>query len=349
MQHSKTVKRALKFILFIAIFMGLMILLDAAFELDETKTEEMLTAYSQTDDISTVFVGNSAGEMLDAAVYEELSGEPAFNMCTPSQGLSVSLKNIKLARSHHMIKKAVLLMTPDMVDTESYDAIDHLYDRTVDSSSPFYIRIRNDLKRDWEKAFADTSLGSEKTVNVWIPWENETIHGFENIRSNLSRRLKRALAHEPLGYRIAFDLNTARYETAQNDPSDEDEAVFDEDLAAMEELDIPEGMLGSDKVRLLSDMCRFCSDNGIDLTVIVTPHRPDYYGRYEGFREDNARLSAFLNDLISKRGFMYYNTEDDPRLHEILPDLYFYDWEHISDEYKGQATRYLYDVISSLK
>lgn len=348
MQPSKTTKRITKAILFAAIFLLLMTVFNAAFELDETRTEEMLASYSKTEDFETVFVGNSAGEMLDASVYTKLSGEPSFNMCTPSQGLSVSLKNIKLASSHHDIKKAVLLMTPDIVNSESYDAIDHLYDRTIDSSSPFFVRIKKSAVRNADSIITNKTAGSERSLNIWIPWENETIHGFPNVSGNLKRRFNRLITGRPLGCDIAYDLNTKKFERLETLPTAEDETMLDEDIKLLDELSLPEGTVAADKLSILSDMCRFCRDNGIELLIIVTPHRTDYYGRYEGFRENAAIASAYLHDLISKRGFMYYNTEDDAQLHEILPDEYFYDWEHITGDYEDKATAYLYDVIKSL-
>ncbi|MBQ8667340.1 MAG: hypothetical protein IJ526_10820, partial [Lachnospiraceae bacterium] len=151
MQLSDNIKRLLKAILFIIIFLLLTLLFNAAYELDESATEAMLTSYSNHSDLETVFVGNSAGEMVDSDIFSRLSGNSAFNMCTPSQGLSVSLKNIKLACSHHNINKVILLMTFDTLNSENYDAIDHLYDRVVDSSSPFHTRIIKSVKRNIEK------------------------------------------------------------------------------------------------------------------------------------------------------------------------------------------------------
>ena len=41
----------------------------------------------------------------------------------------------------------------------------------------------------------------------------------------------------------------------------------------------------------------FCRDNGIEFAVIVTPHRTDYYDRFESFREESESVSSYLNDL----------------------------------------------------
>ncbi len=345
MRRSDVIKRILKALLFAAIFIALMLLFDAAFEMDESSTESMLTRYSKTEDIDMVFVGNSAGEMVDDSRYCALSGDAAFNMCTPSQGISVSLKNLKMAASHHKIKSAVLLLTFDTVDDESYDGIDHLYDRVVDSSSPFSVRVANAIKRNAPRSLAKDTVRTERSVNIWIPWENETMHGWENVRNNLEKRFSRVLRGDRLGSGISFDLNSKRYETVPVRWSGEDEALFSEDAAEAGSLDIPDGMVAEDKLRFLSEMCIFCRDNDIDFKVVVTPHRTDYFDRYEEYRDNEETLGEYIDGFVSKRGFVYYNTEDDPKLHTILPDEYFYDWEHVSDGYKDKATDYLAGVI----
>ena len=347
MQLSKNVRRAIKAILFLVIFFLLMGFFNVSFELDENATETMLTSYSEKTDIDTVFVGNSAGEMMNAEMYSDLTGTHAFNMCTPSQSLSVSLKNIKLASSHHKIKTAVMLITLDTVDSENYDGIDHLYDRVVNSSSPLHVRIMKTVKNDFDNSFSYENFDTERSITTWIPWENENIHGFSNIMDNLKKRSLRILHGDRLGSRIAFDLNSAVYETLPGYLSDDDIALLNEDIEESKNLPIPVGMIASDKLTMIARICAFCRDNDIELNVLVTPHRTDYYDRYASFSEDSRTVSTFLDDFISKRGFLYYNTEDDSQLHELLPDAYFYDWEHVSDEYKDRATAYLTDVIGS--
>ena len=348
MQLSKYVKRFFKAVLFVLLFMVMMGILDFSLELDETVTERMLTLYSEQEDIDTIFVGNSAGEMMDADIYSKTTGEPSFNMCTPSQGLSVSLKNIKLACSHHKIKKVVLFLTFDTVNSDSYDGIDHVYNRVVDSSSPFSTRVRNSIKRNLEESLSYDVINTERTINIWIPWENETTHGIKNMWNNFTRRINRLVKGDRLGSHIAFDLNEHKYEPVPEYLSEEDLTLLNYDIEKASSLLLPPGMLADDKLMLLAEICTFCQNNGIELFVIVTPHRTDYYDRFESFRAESELLSSFLDLFVSERGFMYYNTEDDPDLHDILPDEYFYDWEHVDSQYRDKATDYLTNVITRL-
>lgn len=347
MQRSKYIHRIIKAILFVAIVVFFTIILDNAFELNEGATENTLVAYSNKDDIDTVFVGNSAGEMLDAAEYSELMNVSAFNMCTPSQELAISLKNMKMAASHHKIKTVVLLMTIDSVGQSEGDWIDHLYDRVVDSSSPLKVRIVNAVRRNAAKSFDPDVIGTEKSINIWIPWENETEQDLSSIIENLENRFMRFISGERLGSHIAFDLNERFYENAPGEMTYEDIRLLNEDINNAASLSVPSDMIEAEKLSLLSEICVFCRDNDINLYVLVTPHRTDYYERYDSFRSYFNTLNAYIDDFIAKRGFMYYNTEDDDRLHQILPDDYFYDWEHVDDAYKDQATRYLSEVIKN--
>lgn len=346
---SKNVKRTIKILIFASVFILLMLVFDAAFELDEGTTESMLTKYSGLSDIDTVFVGNSAGEMLDSQLYSEITGDNGFNMCTPSQGLSVSLKNIKLASSQHRINKVILLMTFDTANSENYDAIDHVYDRVVNSSSPLHKRIFYYLKQNIEKSFSFDVINTERSVNIWIPWENETIHGLPNICNNLKRRVSRILSGDRLGSKIQYDLNSVIYETVPDKLNKSDSELLQNDIDHISDLPIPSDMLAADKISLLARICSYCRNNNIDFIVVVTPHRTDYYDRYDSYREYNEVVNLYLNDFISKRGFMYYNTEEDETLHQQLPDEYFYDWEHVSKEYIEKSTDYLTGVIQKLE
>lgn len=348
MRRSKYIRRILKAILFVLIFVLFTLILDFSFELDEAVTEKMLSSYSEQTDIETVFVGNSAGEMLLADQYGLTAGEKAFNMCTPSQGLSVSLKNIKLACSHHRIDKVVLLLTFDTVNSDNYDGIDHVYDRVVDSSSPFADRIKKTVKRNLEQSLSYDIINTEETINLWIPWERETTRGFKNLWNNLKRRILRYINKDPLGSHILFDLNKATYERVPEYLSDDDLALLSDDIEKASANSLPPGMLAEDKLLLLAEICTFCRNNNLVLMVIVTPHQTDYYERFSSYREESELLSTCLDDFISKRGFMYYNTEDDPALHYTLPDDYFFDWEHVDSAHKKEATDYLTNVIMRL-
>ncbi len=346
--RSKNVRRVIKAILFVLLFTFFTMILDMSFEFDERATETMLTNFSRKPQIDTVFVGNSVGEMMDADLYSSITGEYAFNMCTPSQSLSISFQNIKLASSHHKIRKVVLFASLDVVNSDRFDQIEHVYYRVVDSSSPVSTRISKAFRRNLQKSFSRETINKEQSVNIWIPWENETIHDMESFKNNLSYRFARLINRERLGSGIAYDLNVPKFAVADGTLTDADNALLQEDIATMHELPVPEGMLTEANLTLLAEILTFCQDNGIECSMIITPHRTDYFDRYASYREYHKIVSAYLAQFLSKREFAYSDTEDDADLHTILPDSYFYDVEHIRGEYKEQATEYLTRVIREL-
>ena len=342
---SKYIKRILKGLLFLLLIAVFTIVLDAAYELDETVTENKLTAFSHTSEMDTVFVGNSVGEMLDADIYSSLSGTRSFNMCTPAQTVELSLRNTMLASSQHNIKNVILLMSIDMVDDEDYSRLDQLYDRVIDSSSPWPDRMVISAKRKIKKAVSPENINTEKSINIFIPWENETARGWKNISENLERRYKRLIKNEPLGKDIAYDLNRPRYDRFPADLSEEDIEMLNTDIDTAEALDIPEGMISPGNLERIAKLCNFCKKNDIAFYVIVTPHRTDYYDRYASFRQASEIANGYLGDFISKRGGQFHDPEKDPNLHDILPDNYFSDQEHMDDKYYDKSTEYLYEMI----
>ncbi len=341
MQRSKYVKRIIKAILFASLFVVFTAFFDMAFEFDERNTEEMLTAFSEQSGLNTVFVGTSVGEMMDAKEYEKITGEHAFNMCTPSQSLSVSLKNIRLAASNHRIRKAILLTSVETVNLGQYNEIDHIYDRVVDSSSPLHVRIKNAIGRNIRKTFSKEYINREQSINIWIPWENEAVYDKDSIINNLKTRFGRLIRLEPIGYKIAYDLNTVKYAVRSGDPGDEDNRLLEEDLSAAMQLNVPQDMVSEDKLVQLSEICTFCRNNGIELIVLTTPHRSDYYSRNEDLYGNERTVSAYLKDFFAKRGVAYTDTEDDSAVHQIIPDEEFYDYEHVRDEFVSRSSEYL--------
>lgn len=347
--RSKIVRRVIKATLFVVLFVFFTMILDISFEYDERATEEMLSAFSMQSDLETVFVGNSAGKMMDSKLYSALSDKHAFNMCTPSQTLSVSYKNIKLAASQHRIKQVIMLTTLDVVHSNNIEQIDHVYDRVVDSSSPVSTRISNAVKRNINKSFARDTINKEQSINIWIPWENEQIQDFQSFKDNLSYRFSRLILKERLGSEIAYDLNVPKYALEPDSLSEADERILTEELDALPSLDVPSEMISADKLAELAEILSFCKNNGIECMMIITPHRTDYFERYGTFWENCMAVSDYLGHFVGNLGFVYVDTERDATVHDALPDTYFYDWEHISGEYRKQATEYLTEVISTME
>lgn len=345
MQYSKYVKRILKGILFAALFILLTIGLDAVFEFDEGDTERMLVDYSGQESLNMIFTGNSAGKFMKYKRYSELSGENGFNMCTPSQGLEVAYKNIFMASSQHPIKHVVLFITYDTFNDDNTEPIEHIYDRVILSSEKPVERFEDTVKKEILESIEPDRIAREDSINLWIPWTKETVSDWNSIRNNIKRRSTRLIKGNRLGHDIAYSLERVTYETKAYEPSEDDINLLSDDIMNIENLDIPDGMLNTDKLAKLDKILVYCRDNGIKISVIVTPHRTDYFDRYESYRGYSEVLDDYLRDFINRRGHKYYNAEEDLNLHEVLPDSYFYDAEHIDEEHSITATEYMTEII----
>lgn len=334
-------KRILKAVLFVVITCILTWALNMVFELNESDTEGMLIRFAQKDNVDTVFVGNSAGKMLDDVYYSELTGIDAVNMCTPSQSLEVSLRNIKLAYGRHKITKAVLLTTCDSFDGANLDMSEHIYDRVINSSGPKIEQIRNSIKANVARVQAPGVINEEKSVNLWFPWTVETSDNAKDIKETLQYRLIRLKSGTTLGAFFPYDFHEVIYEYKEGNLTKDDRKILGAYETAFANSDIPDDMIGTDKLEKLAKIITFCRDNDIKFEVLITPHRTDYFERSETFRDDIKKVDELLDEFVSAWDCKYVNAEDDLKVHEILPDKDFYDWEHVSEEYRSKSTEYI--------
>lgn len=345
MRYSKYVKRILKGIIFASIFIVLTIGLDAILEFDEGDTERMLVDYSGQQNLNMIFTGNSAGKFMKYNRYNELSAENGFNMCTPSQGLEVAYKNIYMATSQHPIKHIILFVTYDTFNNDNTEPIEHIYDRVIVADEGMLGQVRDTVRQDIKHSLEPDNIAKEDSINLWIPWTQETVTDLDSMKKNVKRRFGRFKRGDRLGHGIAHKLDSVVYNTRPFNPTDKDVELLAKDVEAAQNLDIPEGMLNTEKLSKLDKILVYCRDNNIKLSVIVTPHRTDYFDRYESYRGYSEILDDYLRDFVIRRGFKYYNSEEDPRLHDILPDSYFYDVEHVEEEYSITATEYITGII----
>ena len=337
--------RILKALLFAVITVILTMALDTVLELNESDTEEMLIKFADKESIDTVFVGNSAGKMLNPDIYENLTGSPAVNMCTPSQSYNVTLENIKLAYARHKIKKVVLLTTFDTFDDASPEVADHIYHRVINSSGTWFENVTDTVAENIKKESRPGIVNKEESINMWIPWVVETAPTFKDIKENITRRLLRIKNHTPLGAFFPYDFHEVIYEYKEDNLTKEDEDIIGEFENVLEGEAVLDEYFTVESLESLAGIIVFCRENGIEFEMIITPHRTDYYDRNGAFGEVVAASDELLRDFVTSFGYRYYNVEEDEQVHEILPDEYFYDWEHVSEEYRGISTEYLTNII----
>lgn len=341
MQRSNRImygKRIGKAVLFVLIFALINAFLCLALEYQEGESEKMLTRYSKAEGIETVVLGNSVAKMLDDSEFTALTGEETLNMCTPDQPYAVSDKLVRMASRQHPVTSVVLLTTFDAGTNENRHLIEKIYDRAENASRPMPDRLIRVLGDRLTKTFSADTFKSEDSINLWIPWVDESVTSLKEVDENLTKRLGRIRRGTHIGQEYEKDFDMVSFERVQSGLNAEDEALFAEDMEAMKTLDLPEGMLNEESLLNLAKLCSYCRDNHIRLSVMITPHRTDYYERYDAYRGYCDTMDGFLRKFVSERGFLYYNFEEDENLHEQLPDSLFEDWEHVLPKHKKKST-----------
>lgn len=341
-------KRALKAILFVVIFLVLSAMMGMAMKFKETKSEAMLERYSQAQDIDTIILGNSVAEMVQPDLLDELCGYHSFNMTTPDQSYSVGIREMKMVASQQPLKRVVLYTTFDAGPNANSETIDRIFDRTIDAAGPMSRRLPRKIQKNLKKSLDSDVITTEESINLWIPWTSEAADSLETAWGNFKYRVKRLAKGERLSGKVVRDLNDCTNPVKEPLLTEEENTGLQEDIEAMHALPIPDGMMTDAELTELATMCAFCSDNDIDFAVLISPHRTDYYERYSGYRDYTVIMDEFLNEFITSRGFEYYNFEQNGDLHKFLPDDYFYDFEHVQDEYADRATELIAEKLLEL-
>ncbi len=341
-------KRVLKAILFVVIFLLLSKLMSMAMMLKETKSEAMLERYSDTKEIDTIILGNSVAETLAPEVLDERLGYHTFNMATPDQSYRVGAKEVKMVASQHPLKRVILYTTFDAGINSGGEIVDKIYERTVDSAGPLPKVTARKITKNMYTSLEPEMITTEESVNLWLPWTSEVADSWESAWGNARSRGKRLLRGERLGSQIHRDLTEVVYPVVDRELTGEEWNLLHADLEEMHSLSIPDGMMTDEELTELAELCALCSENGIELAVLISPHRTDYYDRYDGYREYTETVDEYLSMFVSERGHVYYNFEHNEDLHEILPDESFMDFEHIHEREGAVATGLIADVLSPL-
>lgn len=149
-------------------------------------------------------------------------------------------------------------------------------------------------------------------------------------------KTKRLVSGYRLGEDIAFDLDRENYKTVKEPKTEADEYLLQEDIKRLNSLELPKGTIDDRALDNLDEITVFCRNNDIRLYYIISAHQASHMERYGRYYQD---INDFLSQFMSERNVVYYNFEIDPLVHKKLPDNYFFDWEHISEDHVRDATK----------
>lgn len=286
---------------------------------EESASDLMWRGYYEQEEIDTLFVGSSLCKVsFNPAIFDERLGVQSYNMGTPSQAMSQTLRSVEEAFKDHDIKTVIFGM--------SYSSLKH--DPVGEAELTFEkarVVQKGGIASIWETLkylYSEDVRGEEKSINFLFPWlYNRSEISLDMIKENVSRKLKHGSVYaDPLlenapfykGYQNAttavvnFDNRWVENSYWHYDPE------FDEDMMAE-----------------LEELMQLCRKNDVELIIINTP-RPSYdtIACYEYYAENEKEFTA----LCEKYDVDHYDFNlAKPQAFQAKP-TYHSDHEHLNEE-----------------
>lgn len=350
MQHSSNLKknRIVKVIIFVVAFLAINDVFSLFLEPLETASEVMLTRYSNKvseKEIDTLIIGNSVTSMIDDEAFSRATGMQAFNMGTPSQSFNVSFDILKMANRHNKIQKAILMTGFEAFEKAIDDIPERTFEKVIISSYPMRKRILYRFIAPLERAIQPNNIKQPDSINAFVSWIGACVDYPPTMWESFTTKVKRAFSGHRLGENIAFDLDKEIYKTTTESRTEADNLLLEEDIKRLHSLGLPQGTINDDALKTLDDISVYCRDNNIELYYFISPHQLTHIDRYG---ENYQKITDFLAQFMRERHFTYYNFETDPTVHATLPDNYYIDWEHISNDYVDEATEVIDETFNSM-
>lgn len=345
MQHSNRkiyIKRILGTALFVAIFLIINSMLNILLEFPETESQKMLRGYTWQSDLDTIIVGNSITTMIDTQVLDEKTGFRSYNMGTPSQTFAISKSIIEMAASQNPIKRVYIVTGYDSFEKDDIPTFENIFNKTKNAPKPLPLRKWRELKRKFVRATSPEVAPTTESITLWFNWVDNCVGDLKSLKNNFNIRVLGFFQGIRPKDGYAFDLDKKTFPQIEPIYSSEEFELYDSDMKLLDSMNIAEGTLDKASLKRLDEICNYCNDNNIELTYFISPHQTGYKERYEGNYE---KVDEFLNAFFAHRGIKYYNLDNDPEIHEKLPDEYFYDWEHVEKDYIPDATNVFVEKI----
>lgn len=348
MQPSKKIiirNRIIKVAAFLAVFWVLNRVVSFVLEPLSTTSEEMWTRYTNMENIDTIIVGNSIGEMINTDIIDADIKCTSCNMCTPKQNIPISVEAIKVAARQNPIKRVVLVSAYDGLTRTKAPVSERIFRRTMIASYPFAKRRYYDFLDRWKEATHEDNFGSPDSIKAWFPWIDDSQGDMSYIIGNVEKKAEDYLSGKRLGDGYGYSLDTVRYDRMDAGWNDEDIKMFNVDYEyskGLYRMGVPEGTIGEYSLESLNNICVYCRDNGIEFSLFMMPHRSDYRSQYGDYYET---VDDYIRTFVESRGFYYHNFELDEGIHDRLPDEYYYDIEHVSGEYGDVLTETLNEIL----
>ncbi len=294
-----------------------------AFEPYGSKSQLVWTDYTAQEQLDTVVVGSSVMQhALNPDVFDEAAGAVSYNMSTPMQTLIESFVGIRTAYEDHGITRAVLSLTPEVMNW------------TTDRPNPGSVFLTQRAKvvgpleaaKTWSYVTFDKGgVTGPNSLNCFLPWvSNHTPAKPNRVLKNIKMKLdgtsmyKASEVNEP-GW-IYRGRGCGNRDSVLDYDSDEARTNFDR-------ADISKVNVRSEA--MLREIAAWCQERGIDLVAVGVPMPVyDVLGRFDQYCKLQDRIAAICSDA----GVDYYDFNlVRPELMQIPPES-FCDYAHLGNQ-----------------
>lgn len=334
----KILGNVLKVLLFVAIAVGLNVLITLCLEPYGTAAEVTWRDYHQSanEKIDTVIVGSSyAQRNIDPFTLDETLGSNSFSLATPAQSLGNALASIQAAKRDHNISRAILFAGPETFQNEPWFNAQVTFMQAKSLGEP----VPEVLKNVGRLALDEVNVTSSKSITWMFPWFYSTVSfDPQAISENIQRRLTypnpidTAGLVDPTWHYMGKGHGGYEGDFTSNILWDH-EIHFTSDAKFL-----PKNMSDFDK------LLTYCEQNDIQLYVGIAP-RPDLTNLKH--KDDEYReLMAGLEQFVTERGGVYYDFNlTHPDFYRAEEDEYS-DSEHLDIEGSAHLSRALGMLIA---
>jgi hypothetical protein len=289
-------RRAGKWILFLALFTAGNLFLNFLFEPFLGSGEEMWKAFRAKQQLDTVYAGSSQCiSAIRPDVVDGILGTRSFNMGTNMQSFHNSEAAVKAAIREKNIRRVVMVVDYEMLSSDRYENFraEASFEKAYMDGLPLTSSLPSAVEFLTDPAF----FGKPGSISFLFPWiYDRDMNVPQNVREKLAGRVL-----DTAGHRDAYGFYPSDEIMVPDDFYITPEQAPEWDRTAEQIIDLS---LSDSCRKDLEDLCRTCADNGVELTAISVPY-PNWLRIYS--LDSYRSVQQELTDLFAAYGFGYYD------------------------------------------
>lgn len=343
MQHSSSQKiillRTFKIILFVAIIVFINTIICHYLGPSAHKSDEMWSYYYRQENADTIIVGTSVTDMVSEFVLDEYTGRRCINMGTPSQYFATSRDIITTATKDRPVDTIILMMGFDALERDEDMSATLAVEKGFYDSKSISGKLKGFLKENIHHSLETRNIRHSVSINKWFSWPVSCIAYFDQIKPNLEKKEYYSDVVNDSEMK-ALSSNSV---SLNRKPMPAPRKLNTEILKASRNIQTIK--ISEDSLKILKQMCDYCTINDIRFIVMVSPHMSGYAGNYG---EDYDKLNALMAGIVEGAGCTYLNLNDLPSVTDLMTDQYFTDSEHVTHEGIEVASGIISDILNLL-